>query len=155
MDYLLYGIAVIFGVWLLMRVVSSLFRILFVVLLLGVAYYFFTGRNVAENVDLGGLSFFTDNNINQLMADNCHSVRADDDKSVKCECMITPVYNDMKQRLGGAAQVRALDKSKLQMNSEMSKSFYNQSANIKACLNRKKEEQLSIVRQIINFFSGK
>ena len=65
-----------------------------------------------------------------------------------------PMYDDMLDRLG-KAEIKNLENSQVRMDAEMLKSFYNQSTNIKTCLNRKKEEKLSFISKIINFFSGK
>ena len=151
MQMVLLAVAVIFGIWLLMRVVSSIFRIIFVLIILAALYYFFTGKSVTENLNPDLTNFFKNKTINQLMADNCGT--DDTEKNIKCECVVVPMYDDMVSRLG-SIEVKALEKSQVRMDAEMLKSFYNQSSNIKTCLNRKKEEKLSFVRKIINFFSG-
>ena len=151
MQMVLLAVAVIFGIWLLMRVVSSIFRIIFVLIILAALYYFFTGKSVTENLNPDLTNFFKNKTINQLMADNCGT--DDTEKNIKCECVVVPMYDDMVSRLG-STEVKALEKSQVRMDAEMLKSFYNQSSNIKTCLNRKKEEKLSFVRKIINFFSG-
>lgn len=144
-------VAVIFGIWLLMRVVSTIFRIVFILILLAALYYFFTGKSVTENINPDVTSFFKNKSINQLMASNCGT--DDTEKSIKCECMVMPMYNDMLDRLG-KAEIKSLEGSQVRMDAEMLKSFYNQSSNIKTCLNRKKEEKLSFINKIINLFGG-
>lgn len=148
-QMVLIGIAVIFGIWLLMRVVSSIFRIIFVVIIVAALYFFFTGKSVTENLNPDLTNFFKNKSISQLMAENCGT--DDTEKNIKCECLIVPMYDDMVSRLG-KSEVKALAKSQVRMDSEMLKSFYNQSSNIKTCLKQKKEEKLSFIEKIINFF---
>lgn len=152
LQMVLIAIAVIFGIWLLMRIVSSIFRIIFVLIILAALYFFFTGKSVTENLNPDLTNFFKNKTISQLMADNCGT--SDTEKNIKCECLVVPMYDDMVSRLGNA-EVKALQKSQVRMDAEMLKSFYNQSSNIKTCLNQKKEEKLSFIQKIINFFSSK
>ena len=151
-QMILLAFALIFGIWLLMRVVSTIFRIVFILILVAALYYFFTGKSLTENINPDVKSFFKNKNINQLLADNCGT--DDTEKSITCECVVMPMYDDMLDRLG-KAEIKNLENSQVRMDAEMLKSFYNQSTNIKTCLNRKKEEKLSFISKIINFFSGK
>lgn len=134
------------------RIISTAFKLVIWAIILGAVYFLVTGRSVVEEFSPDMKKFFANKTINQLMADNCNT--ADEDKTIKCRCLVQPVYQDMVERLGKEGVI-GLENSKIRMEGEMAKSLYNQTDDIKQCFKQVKDEKMSFIDRILCIFKQK
>lgn len=140
-EYLMLGIAGVIAVWIIIRIARSLFKFAILGAVLFGAYYIFSSGNADGLINTGLESMLKNTTITQLMDKHCTPENKD---GTKCECVITPIYNDLNMKYDKTEMVQ-LEQNKKKMADEMMVSFKAKRPEIEACI-KNKGEQSTVVK---------
>lgn len=135
-EYVLIGLALVIGIWILIRVARTLFKVaIFVGILFG-GYYIWNSGSADGLIGTGLESMLHDTTITQLMDKHCTPENRD---GTKCECVVTPIYNDLSMKYN-KYEMTQLEQNKKKMIDEMMSSLKTKRPEIEACIKNKGEQ---------------
>ncbi len=135
-------------IYILFRVASSIFKLILVAGVIGLAYYFWQGGTVDELKDSGIEVIFKDANLSNMKAIHCDGTDSD---RTKCTCIVEPVYDDIYQRLT-REEIARINTSDDAVKEELRKSMKRQRKEIRKCLIDNKGSKL--IDQLKNFLTN-
>ncbi len=148
-EIVLLGIAAIIGVLIFMRVMRSLFRIIFILAVIAALYYFISGKTVTDGVDSGIESMFRNTTITELMNQKCPPSQLE---TLACKCAIVPAYQDFTTRFS-PAEIQAMMPNRTKMLEETWKSFAATRGAMGTCFNEKKEKGIQVFQKIKDLYN--
>lgn len=132
-------IIAIIGIVVLLKVLKNLAKIAFIIVVVLFLFFMFSGGEggSAEKI-------FQNTTISELMDKHCTPKNKD---GFKCQCLVTPVYNDLNQRFS-KADIKQIEQNKKRMTDEMLKSYKNRKTTIHDCLKSKGQKGMEWISTI-------
>lgn len=143
-EIVLLAIAAVIGIILFMRVVRTIFRLIFILAVVGAIYYFWSGKTVVESADLGVETLFQNTTITELMAKHCPPAQLE---SLRCRCAIVPAYHDFQSRFR-PEQISTMQSNRTRMIAETAKSLGNIRSEMGKCFEEKKDKTIGIFQKM-------
>jgi len=129
-ELILLVIAGIIGLFILVRIAKTLFKVAFIALFALGGYYLWTSGSVDGWIEPTMESMFKNTTISELMDKHCSPSSKD---GMKCQCIVTPVYNDLNMRFS-KSELTQLEQNKKRMVEEMLTSMKTQKKEMESCL---------------------
>ncbi len=144
-ELILLGIAAVIVIAIFAKLLKTIFRVAVVVAVLFGVYWFWSGGNFGQMTESKIESMLQNTTITELMNTHCTESKKE---SVRCKCIITPVYNDMNYNYSkrDIEQMEATNRD--EMARIMMSSFKTKKPEIMECVNQKKEGALQWVGKI-------
>lgn len=121
-------------VYILFKVGQKIVKGILVLIIAGLAFYFWQGGTVDELKGKGIQSLIDQSSLVNLRQNNCAGDKAD---NTKCLCIIGPVEEDLRSRLS-SSEMRTLDLDAQLRKKEIRSSMSNKQKEIRQCIINKK-----------------
>lgn len=129
--------AIILVIFILFRVAKTLLKVVLVVVVLGLAYYFWQGGTVSGLKDAGIDLVFKDANLSDMREKLCEGEKAD---KAKCSCIVEEVHRDVEVRLS-EDEIAQANQDKAKIREEIRKSMKGRKKEILDCLKQNQGEK--------------
>lgn len=130
-QLIIFLLAIIGGIWVIVKIGGKVIRTVIVVLLIALAVYFFGFGGTWDGLkETGTRTIFAGATLSGLEARYCGLGK---EEKTKCECIARPVAADLKSRLT-EAEMREIDQDKDRKFQELHTSMRNVRKEINKCL---------------------
>ncbi len=127
-------LAIVGAAYLIFKVASKLLKAVGLILIVALGWFFWQGGTVDDLKAKGTNVIFGKTPLMELNSRYCEGDKAE---KTKCECFVTPVNDDLRERLS-LAEIKAADADPAKRLEELRKSMRNQNKAIKDCLIKNK-----------------
>lgn len=147
---ILLAVAAIAAFWIFTKIAGAILKVLLFAAFLLFGYLYFFGGSIEDVVEPGLEQMFKNNTLDELMVKHCDPEKMD---ALKCQCVITPVYEDLHKRFN-VEQLEELNRDQERMTEEVLRSFGNTKDDMTTCAKDKQSGLLKVFGVLKNIIQG-
>lgn len=126
--------AAVLGIFILFKVAQKILKAVLIIAVIALAFYFWQGGSIDDLGTRGANALFKGKSLTEMVEHNCPPEEAN---SLKCQCVITPVMEDLEAQYS-PSELSSMEADKQKREAVIKESLAKNQQEIRDCIVNKK-----------------